>query len=526
VRNAVRAVVATIVCSGVLTSAAHAPAAGPVRLSIGTTDAIGSIDPRRGSSAVAQEVWNLQYPTLVALDQATLEPIPGVARSWTPAADGRGWRYVLGDTTWSDGTPLTADDVVYSFTHARADHWPYAGSTLAGLQVRKVDAHTVDVTSTTGRPSTLLPVLLLHVVPAHVFSRVTDLDRDFDAVSVGAGRWHVTGHDPDEVRLAAIDGPARPPIDEIRYTRAPSDALASALTAGDLDAVSGLRDRAYRTLQDTVDVTTTHANDGAQYALLMNTRHGGAAADPAFRQAVAATIDRETLATDAVPDGARPQSGLAAARAVQWRLPDTSAPAPASSAPPANVTWTATLYADPADAVARRIAGALTRQLPGATTADAAAAADLVVVRHPATDDPAPMLAELTCAAGHWCDASFDAAHARFVQSNDPAERQALAQQMLRRAAAQNAELALLAPDVRQAFRSDHISGWLREPTQQRLIAFGPSVQQYDQLLSATAPPGETPGNAVLLAGFLVLAGGCVVLYLVAVWIRRRHALR
>src|SRR5262245_17353304 len=50
----------------VVVFASHAPvaAAEPLRLTVGTVGSIGALDPRTGTSDVAQEVWNLQYPTL------------------------------------------------------------------------------------------------------------------------------------------------------------------------------------------------------------------------------------------------------------------------------------------------------------------------------------------------------------------------------------------------------------------------------------------------------------------------------
>jgi len=76
----------------------------PLRVTVGTLGAIGSLDPRLGDSTVAREVWNLQYPTLTALDPKTLAPAPGVASGWVPTKNGQGWIYtVRKGLTWSDG---------------------------------------------------------------------------------------------------------------------------------------------------------------------------------------------------------------------------------------------------------------------------------------------------------------------------------------------------------------------------------------------------------------------------------------
>jgi oligopeptide transport system substrate-binding protein len=42
------------------------------------------------------------------------EPIPGVAESWEVSADGKTYTFKLRECSWSDGTPMTADDFVFS----------------------------------------------------------------------------------------------------------------------------------------------------------------------------------------------------------------------------------------------------------------------------------------------------------------------------------------------------------------------------------------------------------------------------
>src|SRR5258705_466534 len=84
-------------------------AANEGRVTLGTLGAIGSLDPRHGDSPIAREVWNLEYPTLTAVDPKTLDPAPGVASGWGPTKNGRGWVYTIRKgLTWSDGKPVTA----------------------------------------------------------------------------------------------------------------------------------------------------------------------------------------------------------------------------------------------------------------------------------------------------------------------------------------------------------------------------------------------------------------------------------
>jgi ABC-type transport system substrate-binding protein len=229
-----------VLCVFSTSLATPAAPAEPLRMTVGTIGSIGSLDPRIGNSTVAREVWKIQYPTLTAVDPATLDPTAGVASAWTPLPNGRGWRYELRPgLTWSDGKPVTAADVVYSLDHARDEHWPYAGRVLDGLTARALDAHTVAVTS--AAMNTVLPGLRLHVVPAHVYAKVSNVDDDTAALGVGDGPWHVVSKSASSVELGVLGRPGGPPLDQIVFRTYPSaGTLIDALARGDVDVISGV----------------------------------------------------------------------------------------------------------------------------------------------------------------------------------------------------------------------------------------------------------------------------------------------
>ncbi len=73
------------------------------------------LDPNRCSDSGGGEIiWNT-FEGLVQADPKTLEPRPAIAHSWDISDDGRTYTFHLRPSTWSDGTPLTAHDFVYSF---------------------------------------------------------------------------------------------------------------------------------------------------------------------------------------------------------------------------------------------------------------------------------------------------------------------------------------------------------------------------------------------------------------------------
>jgi peptide/nickel transport system substrate-binding protein len=86
---------------------------------------------------------------LIHVDRATQGTVPALAESWTRSPDGRRFEVELRrDVRFSDGHPMDADDVVFSFAvyldPALAS--PYRGQLLVGgepLRVRKLGSHTV-----------------------------------------------------------------------------------------------------------------------------------------------------------------------------------------------------------------------------------------------------------------------------------------------------------------------------------------------------------------------------------------------
>jgi len=74
-----------------------------------------SIDPGISSGQPDGRVARNIFEGLVVNDPTDLRPVPGVARSWEVSADGLVYTFHLRRTEWSDGTPLTARDFVYSW---------------------------------------------------------------------------------------------------------------------------------------------------------------------------------------------------------------------------------------------------------------------------------------------------------------------------------------------------------------------------------------------------------------------------
>nr|MBP9742177.1 peptide ABC transporter substrate-binding protein [Burkholderiales bacterium] len=74
-----------------------------------------SVDPARAENAEEFRIVNDLFAGLVDFDQAN-KPIPGMAYSWDISPDGKTYTFHLrNNLKFSDGTPITANDFIYSW---------------------------------------------------------------------------------------------------------------------------------------------------------------------------------------------------------------------------------------------------------------------------------------------------------------------------------------------------------------------------------------------------------------------------
>jgi peptide/nickel transport system substrate-binding protein len=505
-------------------------AASPLRLNVGTLGNIGSLDPRHGDSTIAREVWNLQYPTLTALDPRSLEAAPGLATAWSPAPGGRGWVYNLRPgLAWSDGQPLTAADVVYSLEHARDEHWPYASGMLDNLAARAVNARSIEVTSTSARGHDSFPGLLLHVVPAHVFEHNSDLESNVTQLGVSSGTWHVIATSPDSVELDATSAPTGPPVQQIAFrTYASADALISALAHKQADVISGVPNADIGRLEALSNVTVDHASDGTQYVLY------DYFSDTRIRQAVSLAIDRTQLVAQAFAGVGTPDVVPVVALGASWSLDAATVQSLTASldAQPDRArqllagasSSTRTLsFSTSKDPTSARVGALVSRSLAAVGVKTTAAptdyaALDLSLQHLSIGADPAEGLRALVCDI---CAAKFR----QYSSATDDTTQLDTAHEMLQRATAEAGVVGLFQPDTLQAFRTDKLTGFLPAPQQRSLVVFGPTVSQYSALSAAPPPPGEGSSNTTYAVGAIIVLALCAAAYAGAAWIRRRFAI-
>ncbi len=146
-----------------LAAPALAQDATTITWSIEGINDVVSLDPAKASDAQGFTVIGLLHAGLVRLN-ADLLVEPDLAESWSVSDDGLTYTFTLREgAAFSDGSPITADDVVWSLNHAldpNTGGWtgPYLLSNIAGSDevvsgaatevsgVQAVDARTVAIT--------------------------------------------------------------------------------------------------------------------------------------------------------------------------------------------------------------------------------------------------------------------------------------------------------------------------------------------------------------------------------------------
>ncbi len=147
-------------------------------------------------------LWNVVQGSLYRYD-ARFDVVPDLADGpCQPRGDGTVIRCRFVETTFHDGTPLTADDVAYSYGIFQRETFPVPGLTGRLVEVQIVDERTVDFVLSARDPTFLtmalpgIPILPRHAVEASyaAFAAGTkdltakDLTKLADTIDEGLGR--------------------------------------------------------------------------------------------------------------------------------------------------------------------------------------------------------------------------------------------------------------------------------------------------------------------------------------------------
>ncbi|MEM9952598.1 MAG: ABC transporter substrate-binding protein [Chloroflexota bacterium] len=283
-------------------------------LVIGHTEVTDSYDLAHAFNPTSGIVHRATYDTLVTFpdeDASSIEP--ALASEWTISEDGLTYTFTLrDDVTFANGDPLTADDVVFSFTRLAnvMSNPSFLADPIVGIEA--TDATTVVITLAEPRPSFLSELVNSAFSVANDTEVMdaggtmaddaaeTDTARDFfDQNSAGTGPYILESWTPSEetvlVRNANYWGEA-PYFDRVIIVNIPEAATQKvALESGDIDIATDLTPDQVDTMEGDGDITIYRALDRWTHFLLMNRdpEIGGPVADPLVAQAIRLALDYE-----------------------------------------------------------------------------------------------------------------------------------------------------------------------------------------------------------------------------------------
>jgi len=230
-----------LMAAGMLTAVAAAPACAQ-EIRIGLSAEPSAMDPHFHNLTPNNGALSHIFERLVETDPKN-KLIPGLAESWK-AIDDNTWEFKLRkNVKWHDGTPFTADDVIFTFE--RAPNVPNSPASFAsavkGKSVEKIDDHTIHIS--TAAPHPLMPndmSSLLIVSKKHGEGAKTE-DYNSGKAAIGTGPYRFASFVPgDRIELVRNEDywGEKPQWEKVTLKPIKSGpARVAALLAGDVDLI-------------------------------------------------------------------------------------------------------------------------------------------------------------------------------------------------------------------------------------------------------------------------------------------------
>ncbi len=259
-RLTVATMLAGALASGAMAQAAMAQETGAtaddekVVFTWGDTAEPTSLNPMTGYTALDFYFWTPQYHLLIDFDE-NFSAEPGLATEVETSEDNMTFTYTIrDDLVWSDGVPVTAEDVAYTMNLYKANHayLPSTYFTLIDGEVRTVDDTHIqfDTLGPTSLYNGEAPYIYAYMLPSHIYKEIEKGNCPDDSArctpkgyenvpSVGSGPFTIAEYEVGQfVRM--IRNPEwtgeEPSVDEIIYRFYKNDdALSQALIQGEVD---------------------------------------------------------------------------------------------------------------------------------------------------------------------------------------------------------------------------------------------------------------------------------------------------
>jgi peptide/nickel transport system substrate-binding protein len=278
------------------------------------------LDPHFAATGAEEMIDHQIFDLLVELDSNN-RPVPDLATAWSMSPDGKTWTFTIRDgVKFSDGQPLTVDDIAYSFRRMTdPDVGAPTSSLLNGVgkvQSKKASSGVFSLFSTilsvdSSDDSHVVFHLraanpeFVKVVADYHAAIISHEVKDPSTELVGSGPFMVRQYLPGQ-RIVLVRNPnywgrapggARLPyLDEITFVFLPDEASQlAALGSGRADFVAGLSVAGATQLQSNASVRVLSTPSNFHYVVHLRCDAGHPGADPRVRLALRLGTDYEAL---------------------------------------------------------------------------------------------------------------------------------------------------------------------------------------------------------------------------------------
>ena len=290
---------------------------------IGVLADLQSWNPYLADDLFAEQLLALVYPSL-AVEQTDYQMhppsfSPSLAESWEWSADRLSLIFHLReDAVWSDGVPVTSEDVVFSFQTQTAPEvaWAWMDITDSVEEVEALDAHTVRYRFNRQYPYQLMDVNDGPIIPAHLWGKIPYeqwLETDWSELVLSAGPF-VPGEHARQQEIILDRNPHywiadHPRLDRVVFRVVPSkSALLNQLLPGGIDFVNFIPPAEAERVRRSSDLELILYSDRSYTQICWNLARP-LFADAKVRRALGLAIDRETIIDVAYDGFARPSAG-------------------------------------------------------------------------------------------------------------------------------------------------------------------------------------------------------------------------
>lgn len=254
-------------------------------------------DPRRGWGSHNEHY--VTHSSLLRWDSHE-QIVPDLASSYEH--EGTSYTFTLNpDYKFSDGTPVTAKDVAFTYDMLKKDGVAFDLSNVESVTAR--DEHTVVIEL--GIPdSTFLPLVTqIGIVPADTYGD------DYSADPVSSGPYHVVDFQRGEQVIMEANPyyPAELKYKKLTFLLSDTDAAIAATRAGDVDVtyvdvgmdlpeIDGMRIENYESVENLGLTLPTEQPGGSSTTMDVDVTTGNkVTADPAIRRALNLGLDRQEI---------------------------------------------------------------------------------------------------------------------------------------------------------------------------------------------------------------------------------------